>query len=309
MGARVNRRWATAWMLASLAAALLPSADLRAQDGGPGLTTPRRKPNADGNGGAGGGVKVLIVGDTNDPSIGRMIQVNIPWLTVTFGSVPGVKITTRTGDQVNAQNIISAIRELNVGPNDAVVYYHLGHGAYESGVDYTEDPSGGHFFQLRGGSLRRREAWQALKAKGARLTVLITDTCNVESPIEAAHIRPTGAPYGQRDSVMAHLLTNSSGEIDVSGSSRGQFGWFSTTTGGWWTEALVATTRPDVWPDGNPDWRTFLSRAGATLSDTYQERKKSIVEASAADDSVVAALLNQPDQRPQMFRASARTTR
>ncbi len=254
-------------------------------------------------------IKALITADTNDPSIGDMIKVSVTGLSITFAQVPGMQTTLRTGADITAQGVINAINAINVNPTDTLLHYHLGHGAYSPNVDYTQDSSGGHYFQTRGGDLPRATVWKRLKAKGAQLTILITDTCNVPAPIAAAHIRPNAQPYDQQNQVLGHLLSDFSGDIDVSGSSRGQFGWFSSRTGGWWTEAFLTTARPDQWSGELPDWRSFLVQSSALLGELYQTRKASILESVAADSDTATYLAQQADQRPQTFRLNLQPAR
>src|SRR5262249_4036282 len=156
-----------------------------------------------------------------------------------IADLPPEKIAVRVvkGDQMNSKAILGAIDELKPAPTEAVVYYHLGHGAYNPAAA-SGDPSGGHFFQLRGGDLYRKQVWDALKAKGAQLTVMITDTCNVPAvPNPSFRYLPPLTRTGD-SRVLANLLLDHTGDINVSGSSKDQFGWYSNDIGGWWSDGV-----------------------------------------------------------------------
>ncbi len=81
----------------------------------------------------------------------------------------------------------------------------------------------------------RKTVRDKLLSKGAQLTVLITDTCNVPAP--ATPVYKTVTKGIGKNWVMSNLFLEHSGVFDVSGSSKNQYGWFSLDVGGWFSSS------------------------------------------------------------------------
>jgi hypothetical protein len=262
------------------------------------------------------GIKILVVADTDDEKIGKFIEVSLGRLKEQLEQIPDVppeKVQVRylTGPQVNSKTIMDEVNALRVGPTEAVLYYHLGHGAYDP-TKAAGDPSGGHLFSLKDANLFRKPVWDALRAKRAQLTVMISDTCNtaVDTPGSSARRASPIARTGE-SRALAALLLDHAGEVNVSGSSRDQFGWFSKDLGGWWSDAVLYTlTTPNALPGGAVTWDAFLRVAGDKCSNTYQTARDEILKnPSPHDQDTVNSFRNQKDQRPQVFLKSLRSLR
>jgi Caspase domain len=76
-----------------------------------------------------------------------------------------------TGKKVTPKNVLDYYRNLNVGPDEALVFYYSGHGGYHAKL--------GHFMQLTIGHERlyRNDILTAMESKKPRLKVLLTDCC------------------------------------------------------------------------------------------------------------------------------------
>jgi hypothetical protein len=70
------------------------------------------------------------------------------------------------------KNVLAAISEIKLAPNDTLLFFYTGHGG-------SDDQ--GHYLALARGKLYRKTLLDALTSKAARLTVLITDSCNSRS--------------------------------------------------------------------------------------------------------------------------------
>jgi hypothetical protein len=210
--------------------------------------------------------------------------------------------------------------------------------------DRADDPSGGHVFQLPGKDLKRKVLLDALKAKGGQLTVLISDTCNVpraglpeapKIPTEPDVLKellddaPTVKPE-QREEVdfgllpkkkepvhsraFEELLFQHEGVVDVSGSSRDQYGWFNPD-GGWFTIGLLKTLDDYAAEEGQGEggqleaapyhWTLVLERTAETASAIFHGRKNLILKLPAPTEEDAKAarrkLAAQEGQFPQVF--------
>jgi hypothetical protein len=76
-----------------------------------------------------------------------------------------------TGNRVTPKAVLDYYRTLNVGPNEALVFYYSGHGGYHG--------TKGHFMALTIGHqpLYRNDVLAAMEAKKPRLKVVLTDCC------------------------------------------------------------------------------------------------------------------------------------
>jgi hypothetical protein len=134
-------------------------------------------------GGRATAVKILLIGLTDDPSIGPAITVSIERMKSLFTQIPGYDknhLRVLIGKEVTAPNILKAVDDTRVGPTETLFVYYLGHGAYDPNKA-ANDPSFGHHFQIPGGDLMRKVLLDRMKAKKAQFTALISDTCNVRS--------------------------------------------------------------------------------------------------------------------------------
>lgn len=243
-------------------------------------------------------VHLLIVGLTKDPSIGEGITHNIAGLKETLEGIPPEKrgsAVVLEADDCNAARIIEAAQNMQVGPGDTLFCYYAGHGAYDPNQQDQGDPSGGHFFQIPGGDLFRKTLMNQLLAHQAKLTVLITDTCNVPASPADVSIE-VGAPMMEEPPIVT-LLLRYNGVVDISGSARDQFGWYNRK-GGIFTMSLISSIA-----SGSSTWSGLLDLAGAGTSKKFAELKQAAIDQPAGwDQDTREAILKQEDQHPQAFR-------
>jgi hypothetical protein len=247
-------------------------------------------------------VKALLIGDTADARIGDAVAVNLQKVEAYVRGLPGFNpetdLVVLSGRDCTAQNIMRAVQRLRVEPTEALFCYVACHGAYDPNLA-GGDPSGGHFFQLNV-DLMRKALLSTLRDRGAQLTVLITDTCNVPSIYEEPKLHGM-PPRAIESRVLADLLFNHVGVVDVSGSSRDQYGWFTRFDGGWFTIGLVKALREWDGEHGG-DWKTFLDAVSKEVSEEFRTRKEMVLaNPSSANPDTRKKLSEQADQRPQVF--------
>ncbi len=131
---------------------------------------------------------LLIVSNTNDPSIGKGCGFDTRRAMLMFDSIRrylgiGMQTTVITGKTYNKANVQKAIKALNPDPNDIVVFYYTGHGFRK-----PEDSRIYPYIDLRPknddtynvNSLNIQDVFDAIrtKPKSARLNLVISDCCN-----------------------------------------------------------------------------------------------------------------------------------
>jgi hypothetical protein len=281
-------------------------------------------------------VKALLIGLTSDEQIGAGVAADLRLVEGYVRGLPGFDadqdLNNLTGADVTPDNIFKAIDDLDVGPNDVLFCYYAGHGAYDPKLSTNADPSGGHFFQIPGGDLRRADLLNWLQFKGARLTVLLSETCNVEAEYnppdlngdDPAAAAPTDAetpPDAVKSPAFQALLFNFTGVVDVSGAARDQYGMAADHGSLSTLGMLQALEEEDKALDSNPlpfliiaiqpavefhvDWDRFLQDASEDVHTLFQQTKDGILAQPEPDDENEKAfreqLRDQDDLRPQTF--------
>jgi hypothetical protein len=244
-------------------------------------------------------VKVILIGLTDDDKIGEGCQKNLDRLESYLVGLPNFNAKrdlVYIAGNYSAREVLSNIEKMEVKESEALFCYYAGHGAFDPSLG-AGDPSKGHFLSIPSGDLARRTLLGAIQSKKARLTVLITDTCNVKgkfNPIGGRVAQPTGI----RCLALESLMYNYVGIVDINGSSHGQFGWYVTAgpeAGGFFTTSLVKTLQDS----GNKalTWREFFEQASNGTSSFFKLRQ----ERNRNSGNPNKELLNQADQRPQAF--------
>lgn len=255
-------------------------------------------------------VQVLLIGLTADQTIGESIKVNLRRLGSVLTDTPGIQpndIRYLAGPNLSAQSVMDFIRQTEVRESEALFCYYAGHGAFDPQLAGPDDPSGGHYFQIPNGDLARRDVANQLLDKRARLTVLITDTCNVQAQFQQR--APQNAPaFGEGikqigNQGLARLLFGHVGFVDVSGTSRGQYGWSSPDIGGWFTDALVQSFESNqVRNNPNVTWNNVMQLSGPRTEAIYQARRQRVLgQPGAAPLNIVEMFRQQATQSPTAF--------
>lgn len=163
---------------------------------------------ADGRAGLGENLKADYV------NMARLFRENIP--------AGQLKMTLMKTHEITPENILRTVSETTIGSDDTFVFYYSGHGA-------NDNVSGGHYFQLKDrlgkpAELQRRTLLAKMKAKNARLTVLLTDCCNlaIESADKEAPVQKNVTPPQKITPVFAALFVEAAGVVDITSSKRGE---------------------------------------------------------------------------------------
>lgn len=181
-------------------------------------------------------VHLLVAGDTLDRNVGKAIDRDLGNIVITFfillreGQLDHARLS---GGDVTAENILNAVERFRVQPDDAVVFYWGGHGAFDSDGQYLQMP--------KGGNLYRSTLLGAMKKKQARLIVLLTDCCNEYSDQGTGKppISPSSPdPRRGTSPLFDELFFKARGVVDVNAAAQGEVA-LGTKEGGLFTLSLA----------------------------------------------------------------------
>lgn len=210
-----------------------------------------------------GKLHALLVVDTLS-GLGESVKVdgeNIDHLLSSRLPRDRADIVVLTGKDVTATAILSYYRGLNVGPNDALLFYYAGHGA--------TDAKQGHFMALQdlaSQPLLRSDLKKAMQQKQPGLIVILTDCCSTSFhlPGKTRQVFADKGTAATVDPLLRCLLYQSRGVVDITAAS-GNASFGDDHEGGIFTRTfakLVAdgTTGSDSNNDGFATWSEFFSQ-------------------------------------------------
>ena len=124
----------------------------------------------------------------------------------------------RSGNQLTSDDILREIRNLNVNSDDTIFFFYSGHGA--------RDSDAGQYFALASRqNVLRSDVLDAMKAKGARLAILISDCCNNHADLTEKHARPQKpqqiVTHKGLSPLMETLFFEAKGVVDITASEPG----------------------------------------------------------------------------------------
>jgi hypothetical protein len=231
-------------------------------------------------------IQLLLVADTTDPKIGKSCAMNIRYVENFYkelGAYIGCPVAIRKvmGPNYNKNNVLSEIKLIIPDPNDIVVFYYSGHG-YRKNTDPRRYP----YFDLRANdsedyltqTMNLEDVQTVLSAKGARLTLVLSDCCNsyvgAENPIAAAPIgKKTFTLAWDEKNVRSLYLDPTKKIIMSTASDSTQYAFMANDFGGLFSFSLNqslrnACTKATV----SPTWYTILE---AMRNETFRLSRRS----------------------------------
>jgi len=206
----------------------------------------------------------LLVADTDDPEIGESVATDLRQVRVALElCVPSARlaVTERTGADAAPARLLATVAALDVGPADALLLYYAGHGAWADA---------GAYLRPKGQVLPRADLIAALRARGAGLTIVLTDCCSTYVGGTFLFAPPRVDPDTARDLFFRHR-----GLVDVTAAARGQVAVGDKALGGVFTQALTrlltgsARETLDADRDGIVTWGEAVDALRVGTRDTF----------------------------------------
>lgn len=203
--------------------------------------------------------------------------------------------------EVNRDEILRFFRSLPDVRRDTVLLYYSGHGA--------TDPRRGHYIHpTNGANVLRSELRNEFTRLNPRLSLLITDCCS-----NAARLPPFPSSVFSKDELIAYdLFLRAQGIVDITAATYdprtgvGESAWCDDD-GGFFTSAFRSTVRYgkrerlDASHDGIVSWQEFFPTLQAATNQNYQRYRERLLS-QGGSNTIIQAIRQQPNQRPQMFR-------
>ncbi len=221
----------------------------------------------------------ILVANTNDPRIGYSVQKDVVNITsqikdvATFLGLP-LNYVEISGAKFGKANVENAVNNLKPGTNDIVIFYYSGHG-YSNDKSATEqypqfDLRQSRFDDILVATLNASDVFNKIKAKNARLNLVITDCCNSSLGL----LKPEGKNFAlTTKSLMSweksycyDLFMKSKGSIIATAAKKGQYAYGNTDVGGYFTSNIITSMEKYLskFQTSTPTWQEIIAEAQTT---------------------------------------------
>ena len=190
-----------------------------------------------------------------------------------FGKFSSVKFShTKT---LTKKTIRDALKGIKAGSDDVIWFHYAGHGFRwnKQGAEWpaldlggwvkavNNDESAAKVKAAAEGSLQMQEVMNTIEAKGARLTIAISDACNENNNI----VMPKGAKAkGRGKSKLAagfvKLFRKAKGYIRISSTKPEQLAWGNADVGGVFTYLFIEQVIKQANKGDKTDWAKLLKK-------------------------------------------------
>ena len=217
----------------------------------------------------------ILVADTYDESIGGddacdNLALNKELKAIAQCLGIEVSITNITANRAyNKRNLANAISNLHPGKNDIVFFCFNGHGfRWDDQKDmYPNICMIGPNSDVYGNYVATTDIYNAIKNKGARLSVVITDCCNSKygeyGPRQKENTLFSRSHTKVSKKRMSELFLGTKGSILATAAKPGEYAWSFEGTGSAFTSSFISQLRKEVSAarTDNPSWQRLIDNA------------------------------------------------
>lgn len=224
---------------------------------------------------------LTIVANTNDPEIGKGCVFDITRASELFENIAkfmGITVIKKvvSGKTYNKANVESAIRQLNPGKNDIVVFYYTGHGFRKESdkrdfpyIDLRPKPDKTYMIN----SLNIEDIFNTVrkKSKAARLNLVISDCCNTLPETRKPNSKAVGGFRDIKDwseeNVRQLFLNPTPQSVLITAAGVGQEAACDTTAGSLFTIYFKAAIENNLTRfKSRVAWRQIVAEAQSSTS-------------------------------------------
>jgi len=197
------------------------------------------------------------------------------------------------GNNLTVNGVKTAIKSIYPGKDDIVVFYYSGHGFSYSNDDNNPFPQLALWYgdapnrtAVRASSINLEEVYNLIKAKKARLNLVMGDCCNnlfklrrqaIYDTVKSMY--PPGYFYMNKRTAIA-LFLQSTASVMIGAAEKGQMANVSTSYDSFFTTAMINSIRLGLKTTGpNPQWTNIIQNAGVqttSIALDYKEEQRII---------------------------------
>jgi hypothetical protein len=224
-------------------------------------------------------IHFVLVANTDDPRIGSSVKKDV---TNIYSEMKDVSVFLNlplnyveiSGAKFGKAGIETALNNLKPGPNDIVVFYYSGHG-YSNDQQLSQpypqfDLRQSRFDDITVATLNVSDVYNSIKAKNARLNLIISDCCNSSlgtlKPEGKSFALTTKSLLSWNKSFCYNLFMNSKGSILATAAKKGQYAYGNNDVGGYFTSNLITAMEKYLskFQSATPSWDKIIAEAQTT---------------------------------------------
>jgi hypothetical protein len=217
-------------------------------------------------------IHLVIAADTNaSGGVGAITKIDQHNIKQLFESnVPGsqLSITTIPAEAMRNADILKTVDSLEISNEDTIVFYYSGHGAFDRQKQEQ-------FLQLSLGDLYRSELLKHLVQKSPRLSVLLTDCCNIQVDGLSQEREPEVTVFPQEISpLFGSLFIYCKGVVDITSSKLGEYSFCDNrrigNRGSCFTYPLIDLLKVNK-DNIEMDWGKLVEELAPKVNDAFKE--------------------------------------
>ncbi len=221
-------------------------------------------------------LRLIVVANTNVSDIGAACTVDLKNVRNEFKSIAqaiGVKYaeTLVSGDNYGKKQLAKAVNNMKPGSNDIVVFIYTGHGfRYDDQKDYYPmlDLCPSTYSDLDENCVSLSSIYNALKDKGERLCLVMSDCCNSYLGSNRPSYVTSNTLFSRSNdsydvSKLKDLFLNQKGTLIATAASPGEYSWCSND-GGFFLLGFMQGVRSEVSAfngSDSPSWNSVIDNA------------------------------------------------
>jgi len=223
----------------------------------------------------------IIAINTMDPAIGQTCLLDKNRITAFFKRLTDFihlpyKEILIGNENFTVEGVRKAIQNIDPGSNDIVVFAYSGHGFRFQQEESSLFPQLAFFTGegpsrkvIRENTINIEEIFNLVRAKGARLNIVVGDCCNNELSMERFEVSELNLhewPTEWNHTNCSTLFEKGKGSYLVTAASKGQLAACNKKEGGFFTFSLFQFIET-AFQDGNLDWGGIIKRAAEFASE------------------------------------------
>ncbi|HPQ54150.1 MAG TPA: caspase family protein [Spirochaetota bacterium] len=243
-------------------------------------------------------IHAILVGDVHDPNIGPGDRLDLNLMKGLLNDIArntGMPLKMNViDDRIERSTVMSAVRNLNPGSDDMVIFYYTGHG-YRMRSMNTKWPAmalDGPDNQTAG--LDQYWVYNVLKQKNPRLLMVMTDACNNYVQEGAIDTTLSVQSSQERRESYNKLFRQYRGAIIASSSIPGQYS-FSGSTGSQFTVAFIRNLRSAL-GETSPSWERIMKSSVRPLMNGRQVPQYALNDSGSASFTDSGDAVQPPDE-------------